>query len=115
MHEPRCVFLFHFEDDLVWVGGGVGDDFGGEGAGGGHYFGDAWIVGVVNWGSLELEGPRAFSCARRWWEIGNVGTDHTTARQSCTAYRSSSMGRRTCSLPHRLACPPRSHSRCTNS
>jgi len=42
MHEPRCVFLFHFEDDLVWVGGGVGDDFGGEGAGGGHYFGDAW-------------------------------------------------------------------------
>ncbi len=73
------------------------------------------IVRMVDWGSLELEGPRAFSCARRWWEIGIVGTHHTTARQSCTAYRSSSMGRRTCSLPHRLACPPRSHSRCTNS
>lgn len=46
MHEPRRVFLLQFEDDLVRVGGG-GDDFGGERAGGGHDFGDAWGCVVV--------------------------------------------------------------------
>ena len=40
VHDARGVFLFHFEDDFVGVGG-RGDDFGGEGAGGRHYFGDA--------------------------------------------------------------------------
>lgn len=67
MHEAGGVFLLHFEDDLVWVGGAIGDDFGGEGAGGGHYFGDAW------WRVLDLRlgvgVAETFSGVRRWCKI----------------------------------------------
>ena len=38
VQHARGVFLALLVDD---GGGAVGDDFGGEGAGGGHYFGDA--------------------------------------------------------------------------